>query len=67
MSSPKAFNCVRSAREVRDKISAEIENMTHDELRDWLRSAEYTDPVLKLLAERAAQQADSAISATRRR
>ena len=58
--SSKAFDCVESMRQARDKLSAEIEGMSYDELARWLRSRRYTDPVLRRLAEKAAQQADAA-------
>jgi hypothetical protein len=46
-------------REIRDKISAEIAEMSYDELAQWLRTHQYSDPFLQRLAERAAQQADA--------
>jgi hypothetical protein len=55
--SSKAFDCVRSMRETRDRISAEISEMSYDELAQWLREHRYTDPILQRLAEKAAQQA----------
>ena len=58
--SSEAFDCVESMRHARDKLSAEIEGMSYDELVRWLRSRRYTDPVLQRLAEKAAQQADAA-------
>jgi hypothetical protein len=58
--SSKTFDCVESMREARDKLSAEIEGMSYDELVRWLRSRRYADPVLQRLAEKAAQQADAA-------
>ena len=63
MSKPsKKFDCVLSMRKVRDKLSVEIEGMSYDELLKWLRTHEYTDPLLQRLAKKAAQQADSADS-----
>ena len=55
--SSKTFDCVQSMRQARDKLSAEIEGMSYDELVRWLRSHRYTDPVLRRLAEKAARQA----------
>ena len=57
--SSKTFDCVQSMREIRDKISAEIAEMSYDELAQWLRTHQYSDPFLQRLAERAAQQADA--------
>jgi len=65
--SSKTFDCVRSMREARDRLSTEIVNMSYDELANWLRAHQYSDPFLKRLAERAAQQADAAYAASGRR
>jgi hypothetical protein len=54
-------------RQARDKLSAEIEHMSYDELVQWLRVHRYTDPLLQRLAEKAAQQADPTDDASRRR
>lgn len=57
--SSKTFDCVESMRQARDKLSAEIEGMSHDELVEWFRNRRYSDPILQRLAEKAAQQADA--------
>lgn len=59
-SSAKTFDCVQSMRQIRDKFSVEIADMSHDELVRWLRAHRYSDPILQRLAEKAAQQADAA-------
>jgi hypothetical protein len=46
-------------RQARDRLSTEIEGMSHDELVQWLRGHRYEDPVLQRLAEKAAEQADA--------
>jgi hypothetical protein len=56
----KAFDCVQSMRQARDKLSAAIAGMSYDEVVQWLRRHRYTDPVLQSLADKAAQQADPA-------
>ncbi len=66
-SSSKTFDCVQSMRQTRDKISAEIADMSFEELSRWLSLHEYTDPILKRLAERAAQQRAAVKDSTRRR
>ena len=68
MSEPslKPFDCVQSMRQNRDRLSAEIEDMSYDELVKWLRAHRYADPLLQRLAEKAAQQADAADAASRR-
>ena len=65
--SSKTFDCVQSMRQARDGFSAEIADMSHDELVKWLRNHRYADPLLQRLAEKAAQQADAADDASRRR
>lgn len=69
MSSPKSktFDCVQSMRQIRDRLSQEIQNLSHDELVEWLRSHRYADSLLQRLAERAAQQAAAADGAAPRR
>lgn len=69
MSKPisKTFDCVQSIRQIRDRLSGEIANLTYDELVQWFRSHQYTDPFLRRLAERAAQQAAAAAGAPPRR
>ena len=53
----KTFDCVQSMRQIRDRLSAEIADMSYDELVHWLRAHQYSDPSLQRLAEKAAQQA----------
>ena len=58
MNSPKskAFDCVETMRQIRDRLSREIENLTYEELSRWLRSHRYQEPLLRRLAEKAARQ-----------
>ena len=56
----KKFDAVAMMRSIRDGISAEIEGMTLEEELAWLAAQELKDPFLKLLRDRAAQQADAA-------
>ena len=69
MSNPKRteFDCVKTARQIRDRISAEIESMSHAQLVSWLRAHRYSDPVLGRLAAKAARDADPAAGASRHR
>jgi len=64
---PKTFDCVQSMRQIRDRLSEEIASLTYDELVQWFRSHQYTDPLLRRLAEKAAQQAAAAGGASPRR
>jgi hypothetical protein len=43
-------------RQIRDRLSAEIADMSYDELAHWLRAHQYSDSFLQRLAEKAAQQ-----------
>jgi hypothetical protein len=69
MSSPKSktFDCVQTMRQIRDRLSREIENLSHDELTWWLRSHRYTEPFLQRLADKAVQQAAATDEASPRR
>ena len=40
----KPFDCVKSMREVRDRISAEIADMSYEELLRWLNARAQQDP-----------------------
>ena len=53
----KTFDCVQSMRQTRERLSAEIGDMSYEELVKWLRAHRYADPLLQRLAEKAAQQA----------
>lgn len=54
--SAKTFDCVQMTRRIRDRLSAEIANMSYDELVQWLRSHQYSAPHLKELADKAVQR-----------
>ena len=55
--SSKSFDCVQSMRQIRDRLSAEIADMNYDELAQWLRAHQYSDPFRQRLDDRAGQQA----------
>lgn len=57
----KDFDAVQMMRDARERISAAIDGMTLEEELEWLAAQELSDPVLKRLRERAAQQHDSAV------
>ena len=65
--SEKKFDAVAMMRSIRDRISAEIEDMTLEQELAWLASQELKDPFLKRLRDKAVQQADAAEDASRRR
>ncbi|MEE8446777.1 MAG: hypothetical protein V3S52_03900 [Gemmatimonadota bacterium] len=54
-------------RQARDGLSAQIADMSYEELLEWLRGHRYADPLLQRLAEKVAQQADAADAASPRR
>jgi len=54
-------------RSIRDRLSPQIEGMTLEEELEWLTSQELTDPFLRRLREKAAQQDDAAAAASRGR
>ena len=41
---PKSFDCVKSMREIRNRISAEIADMSYSELSQWLDRQVRDDP-----------------------
>ena len=57
-SASKTFDCVKSMRQARDRLSAEIAAMSYEELATWLRTHQYADPLLQRLAEKAARKND---------
>jgi len=63
----KTFDCVQSMRQARDGLSAQISDMSYEELLEWLRGHRYADPLLQRLAEKVAQQADAADAASPQR
>ena len=65
--SEKKFDAVAMMRSIRDRISAEIEDMTLEQELAWLASQELKDPFLKRLRDKAVRQADAAEDASPRR
>ena len=41
---PKSFDCVKSMREIRNRVSAEIADMSYSELSRWLDRRVREDP-----------------------
>lgn len=48
----KSFDCVKWTRETRDRISAEIRDMSDEELHRWLQARCPQDPFLAALFDR---------------
>ena len=57
--SSETFDCVQNMRQIRDRLNVEIAGMSYDELVKWLRTHRYASPLLRSLADRAAQHADA--------
>ncbi len=54
-SRPKAFDCVQTMRQARDRLNTEMGEKSYEDIVCWLRSHRYSDPFLRRLAERVAQ------------
>ena len=50
----KSFDCVKWTRLARDRISAEIRDMSHEALSRWLEARRPRDPFLAELFDRKA-------------
>ncbi len=46
----KGYNCVTATREIRDRLSAKMAEMSPEERVQWLNTREFSDPVLRRLA-----------------
>ena len=55
----KEFDCVRTMREIRDRVSSELAGKTRDERDHWLHAHRYSDPVLRRLARRREERNSS--------
>ena len=59
----KSFDCVKWTRETRDRISAEIKDMSDEELCRWLEARRPQDPFLAELFDRKTSPKGSSASA----
>ncbi len=59
----KTFDCVRWARKTRDRISAEIRDMSQEELGRWFEDRRPADPFLAELFDRREAPTGSRTSA----
>ena len=57
----KSFDCVKSVREIRDRVSAEIANMSYEELRRWLDTQVQQDPFFACIPQFRASDAAATI------
>ena len=52
----KGFDCVKTTREIRDRLSAELDGMSPEDRIQWLNSMDVADPLLRRLVNRLRQQ-----------
>ena len=52
----KAFDCVKTTREIRDRLSAELVGMSPEDRVQWLNSRDFSDPLLRRLVNRLRPQ-----------
>ena len=48
----KGFDCVKTTREIRDRLSVELAAMSPEERVRWLNSRDFSDPLLRRLVNR---------------
>ena len=46
------FDCVKTTREIRDRLSVELAGMSAEDRVQWLNSRDFSDPLLRRLANR---------------
>ena len=46
------FDCVKTTREIRDRLSVELAGMSREDRVQWLNSRDFSDPLLRRLANR---------------
>ena len=54
----RGFDCVRSTREIRDRLSVELAGMSPEDRVRWLNSREFSDPLLRRLVNRLRPEED---------
>ena len=52
----KGFDCVKTTREIRDRLSVELAAMSPEERVRWLNSRDFSDPLLRRLVNRLRPQ-----------
>ena len=50
------FDCVKTTREIRDRLSVELAGMSSEERVQWLNNKYLSDPLLRRLANRLRPQ-----------
>lgn len=52
----KGFDCVKTTREIRDRLSVELAGMSPEERVRWLNNRDFSDPLLRRLVNRLRPQ-----------
>lgn len=46
------FDCVKTTREIRDRLSVELARMSPEDRVQWLNNRDFSDPLLRRLGSR---------------
>ena len=52
----KEFDCVKTTREIRDRLSVELAGMSPEDRVQWFNSRDFSDPLLRRLVNRVRPQ-----------
>ena len=52
----KGFDCVKTTREIRDRLNVELARMSPEDRVQWLNSRDFSDPLLRRLVNRLRPQ-----------
>ena len=52
----KGFDCVKTTREIRDRLSVKLAEMSPEERVQWLNNRDFSDPLLRRLVDRLRPQ-----------
>ena len=52
----KGFDCVKTTREIRDRLGVELAGMSPEDRVQWLNTRDFSDPLLRRLVNRRRPQ-----------
>ena len=52
----KGFDCVKTTREIRDRLGVELAGMSPEDRVQWLNTRDFSDPLLRRLVNRRRSQ-----------
>ena len=52
----RGFDCVKTTRQIRDRLSIELAGMSPEDRIQWLNSRDFSDPLLRRLVNRLRPQ-----------